>query len=119
MNESQIRAQAIKLQAKLRAIEQRKWVTDNRSKVGTCWKYRNCYSCSEKESDYWWTYKRIRAIRPGMQHFETLEFQTDKYGDHSTRVNRFDYLSGWVPCSEKEYLAAWKKFKSSIMGIKP
>ena len=52
--------------------------------VGKCFIYhKNCYSCPNKPSDYWDTFRKILEwIDPKEQgfHFIYEEFQTDKYG---------------------------------------
>lgn len=60
--------------------------------IGTCYKYRNSYSCPEKESDYWYTYFKITSLTPNdlyigglkndnvLARCETLKFQVCKDG---------------------------------------
>jgi hypothetical protein len=103
--------------AELSRIEAREWLEDNYKHVGRWFKYRNCYSCPEKPSDYWWAYKKVLSIKN--QHFVSFEFQTDKYGDHTIRNNRFDLLSGWVPCTEEEGQKAWRKLVNAMKSYKP
>jgi len=30
--------------------------------IGTYWKFKNYYSCPEKESDYWWLYRYLKRL---------------------------------------------------------
>ena len=47
--------------------------------IGKCFKYRNCYSCPEKPSDYWYLYLKVLRIKGANAIVE--EFQCDKYGE--------------------------------------
>ena len=47
--------------------------------VGKCFRLRNCYSCPEKASDYWWTYYYVTGIA-GREWVWVVTFQTDKDG---------------------------------------
>jgi hypothetical protein len=33
--------------------------------VGKCYRYRNSYSCPQKESDYWWLYMIVLGVTDG------------------------------------------------------
>lgn len=111
-----LRKQALVIDHKLRAAEDYEWLTANRQKLGTCWKYRHSYSCPKEESDYWWAYLRVTGIKTSMKHFETFEFQTDCHGDHDIRHRQFAYLTGWIECSEEEYQQAWNRLLLAING---
>lgn len=61
--------------------------------IGTCYKYKNSYSCPEKKSDYWYTYMKILSITPNdlylgginndmmLARCKCFKYQIDKYGE--------------------------------------
>ena len=67
------------------AIEEAEFKNDilprMKANVGKCSKYRNCYSCPSKASDYWWMYVRIVAVEDGS--YVVQRFQRDSYGKAS------------------------------------
>lgn len=48
---------------------------------GTCYRYRNSYSCPSKPEDYWWFYKKIvDVIKKDKTFYRFSEsFQMDSY----------------------------------------
>lgn len=61
---------------------------DAQSKVGKFFRYKNCYSCSEKEDDYWFTYALVEDVNLDCPNysinypaFKIKRFEMDKYGD--------------------------------------
>lgn len=118
-NKKQLLKKLAVLQEKVRAIERKEWMAENASKVGTCWKYKNCFSCPEHESDYWWCYARVKKAVGISGHFEMQEFQCDKDGRLSCEYKQFGYLTGWVAITETEYLKEWELFKKKVLKVKP
>ena len=110
------------LAAKLRQVEDAERECEAVKLVGTYWKYRNCYSCPDKESDYWWLYVKV-VKTDGRGHLTTFDFQTDKYGNVSTKQNDYQYVhllkSGYIASSEAEFTGAWNKMICHLCKIKP
>ena len=46
--------------------------------TGKCFGYRNCYSCPEKPSDYWYTYVQVLSVEGS--YVNALCFDIDKDG---------------------------------------
>ena len=107
--------------AKLRQVEDTERECEALKLVGTYWKYRNCYSCPEKDSDYWWMYMKV-VKTDGRGHLTTFDFQTDKDGNVSTRQNGYQHVlllkSGYVAISEAEFTRAWDLMLSHLHQIK-
>lgn len=61
---------------KIEKVEEKERVTPL---LGKCYRYRNCYSCPEVESDYWWMYFRIVALEGGSP--IAFVFENGKYGE--------------------------------------
>lgn len=103
---------------RLRDQEARK---ESTSLIGRCFKYKNCYSCPDKPSDYWWMY--IKVV--GASHWpKTFEFQTDKYGHLTVKTDKHAIGvghegNGYVPITVKEFDAAWRKVQKRIAKLKP
>lgn len=89
--------------------------------VGKCFKYRNCYSCPSKASDYWWMYIKVT----GATHWpQTFEFQTDKYGHLTVKTDKMAIVvgkegNGYTPITVKEFNAAWRTVQQRIARMKP
>lgn len=101
-------------QEKLRRIEFADRAKRNGPLVGKTFKYRNCYSCPEKPSDYWWMYAKVtRMGDDGLLYLTT--FQTDKYGNMEVRFEHLGYhMQGYHPVPASEFNRAWKTFQKRI-----
>lgn len=62
----------------------------NAAHVGRFYRYRNCYSCPQRESDYWWVYHSVLSIDEHGS-LNGWSFQTDK--DGKVTVFPRDFLS--------------------------
>jgi len=102
----------------LRDIESAERLLDNLALVGKYFKYRNCYSCPESDSDYWWIYARVDSLSESNTPV-VIQFQTDKYGmiTIETDKNQFTMSNGWTVISEAEFSREWKKIKGHIDGM--
>ncbi len=76
---------------------------------GKYFKYKNCYSCPEKESDYWFMYIKIKKVTK-LNWMEGFTFQTDRNGKVTFEVERAITESiCQVEITKKEFDAAFKK----------
>lgn len=82
--------------------------------IGKFFKYRNCYSCPEKPSDYWYLYRAVSGQkRDGA--LVGWDFQQDKYGAITIKALRHEYAlsmgsdSGWREIERKEFIRAFQK----------
>lgn len=83
--------------------------------LGKTFKYRNCYSCPEKPSDYWPLYAKVMEVdKDG--YLKVFTFETDKYGNVDIRVDahRSHMDSGYQPISASEYRKALAALKSRV-----
>lgn len=76
--------------------------------VGRFFKYRNCYSCPSKPSDYWWLYGAATSV-DGCGWLKGWTFQRDR--DGGVRVEPTASLtngpeSGWEEIDATEFWAA-------------
>ena len=107
-------------QRELSAIEAKEQEAYNKAVLGKCFRYRNCYSCPEKPSDYWWLYARV--VKVSGQDVICFEFQTDRYGEIFIRPDRRCYrrmVDGYQQITLTEYRAAWKRTAKRIAGFTP
>jgi hypothetical protein len=54
---------------------------------GRYFKYRNSFSCPEKESDYWWMYVRVDKV-DNIHWMKGITFQTDRDGKISVEQDK-------------------------------
>lgn len=107
----QLQATMRKAQAELWEIERKERIKALRSRVGKCFKYRNCYSCPKDESERWWLYAAVLSIdKDG--YLETIQFQTDKDGrlDIKRDTQFGDMAGNWFLISRHEFDAALADF---------
>jgi hypothetical protein len=115
---AELEAQIGLLQRELRKIEDTEATERNRYLVGRCFRYRNCYSCPEKDSDYWWLYCRVLSVRGDTA--TVLDFQTDKDGRMEMRPSHFrsamSLASGgsYQPIPRKQFRAALRSFLARV-----
>ena len=111
-----LRAKRAELDAAIWKQEAKERDRKNAKLVGRCFKYRNCYSCPEKESDYWWLYRKITRVEDGS--LRAFEFQIDSRGEFEVRPDKFvglgDNGSGWTEIRGDEFSAAWEDFMTNI-----
>lgn len=101
-------------------LESNRRYEQNIATLGKCFRYRNCYSCPEKPSDYWPLYAKVTAVdKDG--YINALQFETDKYGDVSIKIRSHAYHmgngDGWTEISASEYHRALKALKSKIAKL--
>lgn len=88
---------------------------------GTYQKYRNCYSCPEKPSDYWYIYRRINLVKADGTMIVD-RFQIDKYGDVRLETGKeenwgYSNQSDWLPSSEGEFHEEALKVKAKLLKL--
>lgn len=116
----ELRATADKVRREIMKREDAARIAANRDTVGKCYRYRNCYSCPEKPSDYWWLYTKVVGLE-GPNIFYT-EFEVAKDGRISINFNRQCYASmihGHVEIRASEFNKAWRALQSKIAKSRP
>lgn len=101
-------------------LESTRRYEQNIGTLGKFFKYRNCYSCPKKPSDYWPIYAKVTAVdKDG--HITALQFETDKYGSVSVKIKEHAYHmgngDGWTEITASEYRRALKALKSKIAKL--
>ena len=85
----------------------------NADLLGKCYKFKDCYSCPEKESDYWYVYKQY--LRLEGREILALCFYVDKYDKISLSLMReHGDLSGWTEIGLQEFWDEWLNLKTKI-----
>ncbi len=87
--------------------------------IGKCYKFRNSYSCPEKESDYWWLYRKITSMDE-FGWLNTFEFQKDRSGQITIREENLKVAesSEDIPISHAEFNEAWDALRKHIDQIR-
>lgn len=107
------RAEFEKVARELRALEEKIRLEEAYPKAkeqeDKYWKYRNSYSCPEKESDYWYIYRHVLEVRPdGIMIVD--EFQTDRYGKSTIECGKEEsWTCGnleWIQSTRAEFYSA-------------
>lgn len=111
--------QARKVNAKLAAIRDAERTEENAALVGKCFRYRNCYSCPEKPSDYWPLYAKVQRIdKHG--YLTVFTFETDKDGAVRIKTEKFMMsMSGYEPITLDRFKAEWRNLKRRISACRP
>lgn len=101
MVEARGRFNAIKEQ-----VDEREIAPKRRALVGRCFRYRNCYSCPDKPSDYWWLWLRIVGVDGGC--VLCVQTERDKYGKITIENHAIPCFDGTVheayrPVTRRQY----------------
>ena len=99
----------------LAKLENKKRYEENAPLLGKTFKYRNCYSCPEKPSDYWSLYAKVTKVdKDG--YLKVFTFETDRHGHINIRVDdyRHHMNDGYKPIPAAEYARALKALKSRV-----
>lgn len=104
----------------INALESKRRHAENIGTLGKHFKYRNCYSCPEKLSDYWPIYAKVLSVdKDG--YIQALQFETDKYGNINIKVRDQAYHmgngDGWTEVTKTEYTRALKALKAKIAKL--
>ena len=90
---------------------------ENKKFLGKCFKVRNCYSCAEIESDYWWLYFYINNLEDGET--KALSFQKDKNGKISIEKSTWCRpRSDYIEIAKKEFDSEFEKILVELNGLK-
>lgn len=114
----ELKAQMNVLRKKMYKLEDAENKKRTASVVGKYFKYpRNCYSCPEKESDYWPVY--FWAQKPSGSGIHGLSFETDKYGDIRIRFSEYhiNTLRGYVEIKPREFWRAWAMIQKQVAAL--
>jgi hypothetical protein len=104
----ELERQRAKITNRIGEIERERDEAESAKFIGRFFKYRNCFSCPEKESDYWWLYFKVTANESRWS--KGFDFQRDRDGRVSTDPVALRVLSnndGWVEITKGEWDAAW------------
>ncbi len=118
----ELQTQARKIRDRIIAIEQREKAERAKALVGKCFRYRNCYSCPQKPSDYWWLYVRVDGVtRYG--EVRMTSFQQDTHGDIVIKRGErgmTDLVSGgggYQPITVRAFNSAMRKMRAKLADI--
>ena|ERR1700728_1930252 len=113
-------AEARRANQRLHAIRDAERREENKGLVGKTFRWRNCYSCPEKPSDYWWLYAKVQSM-DGAGMLTAFTFQIDKYGQHEMKINRYSFNmgGGYRPIPAVQFNKAWRAFQKRIATAKP
>lgn len=83
-------------------------IEENKNNIGRCFKYRNNYSCPEKDDDYWFLYLKIIGVEDKRGDYECIEFQKDSYGICQICITTkySNFINDYVEISETEWKVA-------------
>jgi hypothetical protein len=118
-------SEKLELLKQLKAIEEKEFneiieanYPEFKKLEGKYFKYKNCYSCPQKKSDYWWLYSKVVTVekenlyKSGENVLATCTcwgFQTDKNGMININPIYETYThSLGVEISKSEFEKAWK-----------
>lgn len=92
-------------------------VEAHRAMVGKCFRYRNCYSCPEKPSDYWWLY--AKAERLGEMGYPVgVSFQVDKDGVLTIQPQqRLHVIGAWQEIPASDFDAEFAKVLANMKAL--
>ncbi|MDB4892195.1 MAG: hypothetical protein JWL61_4050 [Gemmatimonadetes bacterium] len=87
--------------------------------AGRFFKYRNCYSCPEKESDYWWLYRAITGLADEGAYLNGWAFQRSVSGIVTIEPSQFGYEpdESYVEITADEFWAAANKLHLDIGAV--
>jgi hypothetical protein len=82
--------------------------------VGRYFRYRNCYSCPEKASDYWWLYFKVTGYEG--RRLTGYSFQRDKYGksEFDPNAGAYHFLEGYEEIDAAQFVRARAKFLAAL-----
>jgi hypothetical protein len=104
---------------KLHAIENENSKKNLKKLVGKCFKYKNSYSSPEKESDYWYLYRKVLRIADEHPFIVSFDFQTDKDGKISIEPEERSstHLPGMVEIDGVEFWQEWCEVLKKVQKI--
>lgn len=89
----------------------------NKPLLGKHFKFRNCYSCPEKPSHYWWVYYKVLAV-DGAQ-ITVHRFETDRRGKMTVDFKDLMFWwhgpdSSYQPTTAADFNKAWRAFQKRV-----
>lgn len=89
-----------------------------KANIGSCWKYRNSFSCPQSDADYWWMYGMIIGIT-NEGSYQMVQFQTDTKGAISIvgREHMDDLNPGWQRIRNDEFDAAARALVAKVTEL--
>ncbi len=98
-----------KTRDQINKIEQTEREQRNAEFVGRHFRYKNCYSCPEKPSDYWWMYIRVTGLKEGV--LVVQKFQRDSRGMIAIETDEYYHqmLCGCQEITKHQYEKAFAK----------
>lgn len=123
MRERELKASVKNLQRKLNVARQylQQHVTKRelpklkKQYEGKYFKYRNNYSCPERESDYWFMYRKVMKVIDE-RNVDVITFQMDKYKKISIERQETYIENLGVEISEAEYKLAAQGIKVNCLA---
>jgi len=98
-----LRSEASKLLQEASDLEGNLRIQENKKLVGRCYKYKNCYSCPEKEEDYWNLYTKITGLTNSGS-LKGVKFEVTSEGVASIRTFIHMHLSDkYIECHVDEF----------------
>lgn len=97
-----------------------------KSLVGKYFKLKNCYSCPENDSDYWYSYYKIISITPNdiFYHGDAIScrctvvlFEEDKHGVIRFDPSHITYVHMLEEISKAEYENAFKLIMNKLTNM--
>ena len=109
-----------KYRNELRKLKEKKELPLFKKKYeGKTYKYRNCYSCPESPSDYWWLYLKVIKV-VDLSYCIAIKLQMDKYGFVSIEERGCLPLpidGSYRECSISEFKKGTKKIIDKIKRL--
>lgn len=84
--------------------------------LGKCFRYKNSYSCPQKESDYWYEYFRADRVVDG--NIQGLQFSQDSVGTFRLieKETKPYHIAGWEKITKAEFNSKLRSFNVKIMN---
>ncbi len=108
----EVQAKVNKLNGELNKLHDAKQEPECKSLIGKYFKYRSCFSCPEKESDYWWVYSWVKDYKDGK--FYVMEFGKNSSNEISFSAEKRYWfkLDGHISISKNEF---WSEYASLLL----
>ena len=105
-------------QERLRCLEEDRFEREQlprlQAKIGSCYRFRNSYSCPAKEADYWWLYAKIVAVAG--RHFRVLLVERTNDGKVQARQEvLFACGTEMPPAYQPISSGEWRKAAQEIL----
>ena len=95
-----------------------KTISDNRSLLGKCFRFRNCYSCPEGPGDYWFLYSRVDHLDEGGSPCG-ISVQKDMDGRITIQANDRVYITGAEEITASKFNKEVAVIEQEIIDLLP